>query len=69
MPEPAKLKSVRKPREPVLSSVERRAYQAAWRILGISSEREYACTGRRRSERVDQIAAVIAEELAAIVED
>lgn len=48
----------------LLPASERRAYQAAWRILQINSEElsGYATAARRRIALVDRIAEIINEE-------
>ena len=55
---------------PILSPVERLAYQIAHRLLrdsasyGVFAFREYATPGARRSRQVDAIAGIIMDELA-----
>lgn len=49
--------------KPLLSTRERKAYQAAHRILALTEygERALACPGARRSRQVDRIAQIILE--------
>jgi len=56
--------------KPVLSAVERAAYQAAWRILTAQREvsvNDLVCPGAIRTRLVDRMAAIIAEEMARTV--
>ena len=47
---------------PVLSMLERRAYEAAHRIISSDVEpRHLACPGAKRSRRVDRIAEILIE--------
>ncbi len=55
-------------RAPVLSDTERRAYQAAWRILRepVPAGLEWnalACPGARATREADWVARIIAEEM------
>ena len=58
----------RKAIRPVLLATERRAYQAAWRILLAQEDvsvNDFACAATRRSRLVDRMAALIQEEMTA----
>ena len=53
-----------RPRLPLLSLVERRDYQAAWRIAQMqANEIDYACPSTLRSRRIDRMAEMIIEEM------
>ena len=59
-----------KPKRSLLSATERRAYQAAWRILSEAQSKrpdynDFASRATRQSRMVDKMAEIIAEEMAA----
>ncbi len=57
----------RQPIVPILSAVERKAYQAAWRIVNDPQPQNLnglAGAGARRSRHVDWLASIIKEEMA-----
>ena len=58
------------PKRSLLSATERRAYQAAWRILSETQSNrpdynDFASRTTRQSRMVDKMAEIIAEEMAA----
>jgi hypothetical protein len=56
---PALVPLTRQAYKPVLSAIERRAYDAAHRIYGGDFPSAFLCPGRRRSDVIDQIAGII----------